>query len=187
MPDMPGNLLIVDEDVYVRTSLSLVFSALGYSVRICEDAESCLSELTKNIPDILLADLNMVRMSSLEFLFIVRRRFPSVRVIAMGGAFSGDGVPDGIAADALYQKGAGPIRLIGFVSTMLETKRFATRLSMDNLCGFRVCFETIPPHPTTGAMPFPANPTLMPTIPESESEGDNLPTPELDWVPDFGS
>jgi DNA-binding NarL/FixJ family response regulator len=186
MPDMPGNLLIVDEDVYVRTSLSLVFSALGYSVRICEDAESCLSELTKNIPDILLADLNMVRVSSLEFLLSVRRRFPSVRVIAMGGAFSGDGVPDGIPADALYQKGAGPIRLIGFVSTMLETNRFATRLSMDNLFGFRV-FEAIPPHPTAEGMPFPANPTLMPTIPENESEGDNLPTPEQDWAPDFGS
>jgi DNA-binding response OmpR family regulator len=186
MPDMPGKLLIVDEDVYVRTSLSLVFSVLGYRVRTCEDAESCLSELTKDIPDILMADLNMVRVSSFEFLLNVRHRFPSVRVIAMGGAFSGDRVPDGIAADALYQKGAGPIHLIDFVSKMLETNRLATRLSMDNLFGFRV-FEVIPPHPTTGAMPFPANPTLMPSIPENENEGDNFPTPEQEWAPDFGS
>ena len=58
---------------------------------------------------IILSDLNMPRMSGFEFLSLVRRRFPairySIRVIAMSGAFSGDDIPPGIAADAFYEKG----------------------------------------------------------------------------------
>jgi CheY-like chemotaxis protein len=57
------------------------------------------------VPDILLSDLNMPGMSGFELLSIVRRRFPSTRVIAMSGAFTGDQVPPGVAADAFYAKG----------------------------------------------------------------------------------
>jgi hypothetical protein len=37
---------------------------------------------------------------------VVRRRYPSVRVIAMSGSFSGNEVPSGVAADAFYEKGS---------------------------------------------------------------------------------
>jgi len=184
MLDMPGKLLIIDEDVSVRTSLSLVFSTLGYRMRSSKDALSGLSELTKDIPDVLLCDLDMVRMSSLEFLLIVRRRFPSVRVIARGQDFSGNKVPHGVAADAYYQKGTGPVRLIKAVEAMIQTKRLAFRLSMDNLFGFRV-FEEIPPHPSAEMLPFHVNPTLMHLIPENKSEGKSIPAEELHWAPDF--
>jgi DNA-binding NtrC family response regulator len=176
-----GKLLIIDEDVSVRTSLSLVFSALGYCVRSSEDGRSGLSELTKDIPDILLTDLNMVRMSSQEFLLTVRRSFPSIRVIAMSKDLSGHRVPHGVAADALYQKGAGPVRLIKTVEAMIQTKRHAIRLSMDNLFGFRV-FEEIPPHPAAEVRPLPANSTLMPPIPENDSEGEIVSPTQMDWA-----
>jgi DNA-binding NtrC family response regulator len=180
-----GKLLIVDEDVSVRTSLSLVFSALGYCVRSSEDGRSGYSELIKDVPDILLSDLNMVRMSSIEFFLTVRRRFPSIRVIAMGKNLSSHRVPHGVAADALYQKGAGPVRLIKTVEAMMQTERLAVRPSMDNLFGFRV-FEEIPPHPAE-VRAFPANTTLMPPIPENDSESEITIATELDWAPDFSS
>jgi DNA-binding NtrC family response regulator len=181
MLGMPGKLLIVDEDVHVRTSLALVFSALGYRVRSSEDGRSGLSELTKAIPDILLTDLNMVRMSSQEFLLTVRRSFPSIRVIAMSKDLSGHRVPHGVAADALYQKGAGPVRLIKTVEAMIQTKRHAVRVSMDNLFGFRI-FEEIPPRPAE-VQTFPATPTLMPPIPKNDSEGEIITIPtQMDWA-----
>ncbi len=47
-------------------------------------------------------------MSGFELLSVVRRRFPAIQVIAMSGAYSCDGVPPGVAADAFYQKGTHP-------------------------------------------------------------------------------
>jgi DNA-binding NarL/FixJ family response regulator len=170
MLNNPGKLLIVDEDESVRTSLSLVFSALRYCVRSSEDGRLGLSELIRDIPDILLTELNMVHMSSQEFLLIVRRRFPSIRVIAMGKDLSGHRVPNGVAADALYQKGEGPVRLIKIVETLTRSKRPTSRLSMDDLFGFKV-FETIPPHPGAEVLTYPANRTLI--FPTPKHAGDS--------------
>ena len=68
---------------------------------------------------------------------VVRRRFPSIRVIAMGGVFSGNHVPHGVAADALYQKGAGPVRLIDAVDAMTRPDRSTKRLSSEALFGLQ--------------------------------------------------
>lgn len=174
MFDKPAKLLIVHEDVSVRTSLSLIFSALGYRVRSGEGGFSCLSEISMEIPDILLSDLNMVRMPSLEFLMTVRHRFPSIRVIAMGGAWPGNRVPCGVAADASIQKGAGPHCLVGSVNAMTQSGRPTSRLSMDDLFGFRI-FEAIPPNPGAEVLAFPANRTLVFPIPEIERESGSIP------------
>ena len=75
----------------------------------------CLEALIENhqeIPEILLSDLNMPGMSGLELLSVICRRFPTIRVIALSGAFSGNQVPCGVTADAFYEKGnAVPVLL----------------------------------------------------------------------------
>jgi CheY-like chemotaxis protein len=86
--------------------LSNVLAEFGYRIRTAEDGCSALNEIRKEIPDILLSDLNMPCMSGFELLSIVRRRFPAIQTIAMSGAFHGDEVPSGVAADAFYQKGS---------------------------------------------------------------------------------
>jgi DNA-binding NtrC family response regulator len=152
MLNKPAKLLIVDDDVSIRVSLSLIFSELGYRVRSGENGFSALSEIRKEIPDVLLSDLNMACMSGVRFLMVVRRRFPSIRVIAMGGVFSGNHVPHGVAADALYQKGAGPVRLIDAVDAMTRPDRSTKRLSSEALFGLQM-LEPIPCHP--GSEPLP--------------------------------
>jgi DNA-binding NtrC family response regulator len=97
-------LLIVDDDEPVRESLSQLFTEFGHSVRSAEDGSSALLQIRREVPDIVLSDLNMPGMSGFELLPIVRRRFPSIRVIAMSGAFSVDNIPRGVAADAFYEK-----------------------------------------------------------------------------------
>lgn len=99
-------LLIVDDDRLLRTALCDVFVESGYRVRCAEDGFSALREIRQELPAIVLSDLNMPGMSGLEFLFVVRRRFPAIRVIAMSGAYSGSVVPRGIPADAFFEKGA---------------------------------------------------------------------------------
>jgi len=106
MPDTTARLLIVDDEPSIRTSMSHVLTEIGYGVRTAEDGFSALHELRHEAPDIVLSDLKMPGMSGFELLSVVRRRFPVVHTIAMSGAFQGDEVPSGVAADAFYQKGS---------------------------------------------------------------------------------
>jgi CheY-like chemotaxis protein len=92
-------------------------------VRTAEDGFSALAEFRKEIPDILLSDLNMPRMSGFELLSVVRRRFPKVQTIAMSGAFSGNEVPSGVAADAFYQKGSSMGSLLRIMGTLPQPDR----------------------------------------------------------------
>lgn len=101
------NILIAEDDASVRTSFEQIFSMLGYSVRTVTNGLQALAALREEVPDILLSDLNMPGMSGYELLSIVNRRFPTVCAVAMSGAFPGDAIPSGLAADAYYEKGGG--------------------------------------------------------------------------------
>ena len=100
-------LLIVDDEPAIRTMLVHIFTRSGHSVRACAGGSSALSSIRHDTPDILLSDLNMPGMSGFELLAVVHRQFPGVKTIAMSGAYSGDGVPPGVQADAFYPKASG--------------------------------------------------------------------------------
>ena len=123
MPDGNVKLLIVDDEVSIRMSLSQIFTELGHNVRSAEDGFSALLEIRHETPDIILSDLHMPGMSGFELLSVVRRRFPAIRVIAMSGTFSGDGVPPGVAAAAFYEKGTNLGSLLQIVEAMIRPKR----------------------------------------------------------------
>jgi len=123
MPFEKARLLIVDDSQLIRTSISHLLGEIGYSVRIAQDGFSALRELRREIPDVILSDLNMPGMCGYELLRVVRRRFPSIQVIAMSGAFSGDEVPSGVAADAFYQKGSS----LGALLRVIESLRLMER------------------------------------------------------------
>jgi len=115
MPVTNVHILIVDDDQPIRSSLSHIFQSLGYFVRSASDGFSALREIRSQLPDILLSDLDMAGMSGFELLSIVRRRFPSIHVIAMSGMFSGDGVHPGIAADSFHEKATSVPHLLKLV------------------------------------------------------------------------
>ena len=123
MHDARVKLLIVDDEVSIRSSLSQIFSTLGYCVRSAADGFSALSDIRQEIPDIIISDLNMPGMSGFELLSVVRRRFPAIRVIAMSGAFSGSQIPCGVTADAFYEKGNGVAVLLNAIDTVPFTNR----------------------------------------------------------------
>jgi CheY-like chemotaxis protein len=100
MPDTKPTLLIVDDEPAIRTSLSLLLAEIGYRVRTAEDGFSALAEMRMELPEILLADLNMPGMSGFELLSVVKLRFPAMLTVAMSGAFQGNEVPSGVLADA---------------------------------------------------------------------------------------
>jgi len=107
MPNLKARMLIVDDEPTTRALLCQVFRGLGHNVRTAEDGFSALEQIRTEVPDVLLSDLNMPGMSGFELLSVVRRRIPKIYVIASSGAFSGTDVPQGIAADAFYEKASG--------------------------------------------------------------------------------
>ena len=118
-----ARILIVDDKPSVRSVMSAVLGEIGYRVRIAKDGLSALREIRQEIPDILLSDLHMPGMSGFELLAVVRRRFPSILVIAMSGAFAGDEVPSGIPADGFFQKGCSTGALLRILTVPPEMKR----------------------------------------------------------------
>jgi len=130
MREMKESLLIVDDEPLIRTTLSWTLTDCGYSVRTAEDGFSALIEIRKQIPDIILSDLNMPGMSGYEFLSVVRRRFPAVPLIAMSGAFCGDEGPSGSAADAFFQKGCGVRALLKILEGLPRLERLPDSIAL---------------------------------------------------------
>jgi len=108
-------LLLVDDDPILRELLSVILRYSGYSVRCANDGLSALEEMDIEVPDILVTDLYMPGMSGFELLAVVEDTFPGVYVIAMSSAFSGDAVPDGVAAHCFYPKATGVHHLLGLL------------------------------------------------------------------------
>jgi CheY-like chemotaxis protein len=166
---MPKKVLIADNDISILSVLPRHFSELGYSVRSAEDGSSALSEIEKELPDILLSDLKMPGIPGTPFLVTVRQNFPSIRVVAMSGVHSGSRVPRGVAADAFYEKGSSLHLLTETVDAMTRPGRLTIRLATEDWFGFTV-FEKIPSHPDTGQLVHSAEHTIAFLVPQ-RSEG----------------
>jgi CheY-like chemotaxis protein len=117
-PTRKPNILIVEDDDHIRALLCNILERSGYAVRRAPDGLVALEELRSEVPDILLSDLCMPRMSGFELLTVVRQEFPFTHVVAMSSAFSGSDVPPGIAADAFYAKASDLADLLQIIETM---------------------------------------------------------------------
>jgi CheY-like chemotaxis protein len=115
-------ILIVEDNDQIRALLCEILELSGYTVRLARDGVTALEDLNVEIPDVVLSDLYMPRMSGFELLSIVRRQFPMMRVIAMSSAFSGNGVPTGVTADAFYPKSSKIDDLLEIVEAMAYPK-----------------------------------------------------------------
>jgi CheY-like chemotaxis protein len=115
-------MLIVDDDAVFCEIADELFSSLGYTVRCADDGFEALAMLKQALPDIIICDLNLPRMSGFELLSIIRRRFPQIPVIAMSGEYVGTDLPAGVIADAYLQKGGehSPHTLVAKIRELLE-------------------------------------------------------------------
>ena len=98
-------ILLVDDEPLIRETARMILEGEGYEVLTANDGVDGLNALSKSLPDLIISDLNMPRMTGFEFLAIVRQRFPHIATIAMSGGYSSGEMPAGILADAFFQKG----------------------------------------------------------------------------------
>ncbi len=83
-----------------------MLECMGYEIVTAEDGVEALHKLAEAVPDVIISDLKMPRMSGFEFLAMVRAHFPHVPVIATSGEYAGSEVPSGVLADAFLPKGS---------------------------------------------------------------------------------
>jgi len=98
-------ILVVDDEPAICETAGQILESEGYEVLSAKDGVDGLNALSKSLPDLIISDLNMPRMSGFEFLAVVRERFPHIATIAMSGGHSSGEMPVGILADAFLQKG----------------------------------------------------------------------------------
>jgi CheY-like chemotaxis protein len=101
-----GRLLVVEDQRSNRELIADILESEGYEVLTAEDGLDALDQLVKILPDGIISDLTMPRMSGFEFLEVVRQRFPYIPVLVISGEFEGHNRPAGILADAYLEKGA---------------------------------------------------------------------------------
>jgi CheY-like chemotaxis protein len=103
-------ILVVDDEPSIREIAEQILESQKYEVLTAVDGLDGLHALSKSLPDVIISDLNMPRMSGFEFLAIVRKRFPHIATIAMSGEYITSENPSGILADAFLQKGQYAIK-----------------------------------------------------------------------------
>jgi len=119
-------VLLVDDEPGVRKLISGHLVAAGYVVRVAVDGLDAIEKLRTGPPDLIISDLNMPRMSGIEFLGVVRERFPQIPVIVISGV-AADEIPKGVAADAYFHKnGFGFDQLLQTISHLTRNPPLRT-------------------------------------------------------------
>jgi CheY-like chemotaxis protein len=105
VPQFRYRILVADDEPSIRATARVILESQGYEVLTVADGLDGLRALSKSLPDVIISDLDMPRMSGFEFLAIVRKRFPHIATMAISGDYITCENPTGILADAFLQKG----------------------------------------------------------------------------------
>lgn len=121
MQNSTATILFVDDDAAMQEVMALILGEEGFEVITARDGIEALAELRRNLPDLIISDLHMPRMSGIEFLSVVRRRFPAIPAVAVSGAFDlSQSYAAGVMADAFYPKGQShPDELIDTIRQLM--------------------------------------------------------------------
>ena len=120
----PSRVLLVDDDPAMRQLLSERLEGAGFEAQQAEDGIDGLVKLRVKLPKVIISGLEMPRMSGIEFVSVVRRRFPSIPVIGLSGLTPNE-VPAEAKPDVWFEKGALNI------SELLQTLRDLVRKAPD--------------------------------------------------------
>jgi CheY-like chemotaxis protein len=137
----PNSVLLVDDDPSLRELLSIRLEKAGFETHEAEDGIDGLAKLRDGLPNVIISDLQMPRMSGSEFVSVVRRRFPSIPVIVLAGVIPNE-VPAEAQPDAWFEKDALNI------SQLLQTVHDLIRKTPDRTDLPQVLTTPVRTHPS---------------------------------------
>jgi len=97
-------VLLVDDDPVIRRIITGYLVAAGFVVRTAVDGLDALQKLRTGVPDLIISDLSMPRVSGVELMHIVRQRFPQIPLIAITAGSIPDNLRMELGADACHSK-----------------------------------------------------------------------------------
>jgi two-component system response regulator AtoC len=83
--ELPIRLLVVDDEQSIRRLCMTIGESSGFSCSEAESAESALTRVSSNPPDIVIADLRLPNLSGSDLLRQIKARWPSTEVVMMTG------------------------------------------------------------------------------------------------------
>lgn len=82
--ETPNTVLIVDDETFMRHYLTKVLQVLGvHQVLEAKDADEAMDLYQREVPDLVLMDVNMPGKNGLQTLKEMKRQHPHARVIMM--------------------------------------------------------------------------------------------------------
>jgi two-component system response regulator AtoC len=119
---MRGHILVVDDELNIRTALGKILEKAGHAVAVAESGDHALSLLHETSFDVVLTDLKMVGAGGLDVLRGVKQRQPESEVILLTAFGTIDSAVDAmkIGAYDYLTKPADPERLVHVVAKALE-------------------------------------------------------------------
>jgi len=117
-------ILIIDDDVALRESLSKYLTRAGYSVQYAANGDTGVSTFEREPSDVVLVDIFMPGQGGLQTIDRLRRGSPQARIIAMSGATS-VGALDvkghalAMGADRFLEKPFEPATLVTLIAALL--------------------------------------------------------------------
>lgn len=85
MPNLPTNVLVVDDERLIADSLTAILKSRGYLATAAYDAHEALNAANAARPDFLISDVMMPGMNGIELSLLFERDFPSCKVLLMSG------------------------------------------------------------------------------------------------------
>jgi CheY-like chemotaxis protein len=118
----PTSILIADDDADIRRFLRNVLERAGYAVWEASDGKEAMALAHQMRLDLVILDLIMPEQEGFETIQALKREYPSLKIIAMSGAFSLEQQDGMLRIAQLFGAAAGLSKPFS-ASTVLKTLR----------------------------------------------------------------
>ncbi|MBN1676099.1 MAG: response regulator [Kiritimatiellae bacterium] len=119
------NVLVVDDELILRKTLSRMLDHGGYGSDVAEDVEQALVKLAEADFDVIMADINLPGQSGIDLLRLIQQSHPDIAVVLITGAPSMATAREAVTAGAFdyLQK---PVEVEEFLKVVAAAARQAS-------------------------------------------------------------
>ena len=114
-------VMVVDEHEGFRETVSRLMTDKGFEAYPAADGIDALRQIYEVMPQLIVSDSELANLSGFEFLPFVKRRFPSIGVIALGAQPRESSRTSKLVADVLVPKQPWDVKaFLGSVDELLS-------------------------------------------------------------------